>query len=254
MSDERPKPRTSPLFDAPTAPHVRHARAPEGNELLPEPTGEVPKSEEIERFDAPAQNTEELLASVTPRCDIDLSEMPTPELERIAPVQASRGTRPLFWIAAAMALLVAGWWSLRSDPTQTVGPTTGAATTLSDPAETPPVSESPIVEDVVEAAPTRQPAEAKPSTTTKRRASPSVPPEEEPPAVPKDGGFLTVVSDQRALVIIDGASLGYTPLTEHPLRRGVHRVRLVVPGGPSAEKEVTVQTDQETLAEFSLYR
>jgi hypothetical protein len=78
--------------------------------------------------------------------------------------------------------------------------------------------------------------------------------EKETLELPKDGGFLTVISAQRALVIIDGASLGYTPLEEYPLRRGVHRVRLVVPGGPSAEKEVTVQTDQETIAEFSLYR
>ena len=259
MSDERPKPRTSPLFDAPTAPHVRRQLGGK-DELPPEQTEEAPKSEEIERFDAPAQNTEELLASVAPRCDIDLSEMPTPELERIAPVQVSRRPRPLFWFAAVAALLVAGWWSLRPDSPQAVAPMTTAVTITDEPAdETPPAGEPPVVEEVTEAAPTHRADETKPLNTPRPSPRPPVgpsaqTPEEEPPEVPKDGGFLTVVSDQRALVIIDGASLGYTPLNEHPLRRGVHRVRLVVPGGPSAEKEVTVQTDQETIAEFSLYR
>jgi len=256
MSDERPKPRTSPLFDAPTAPHVRSARGG-GNEALPEQTEEAPKSEEIERFDAPAQNTEELLASVAPDCDIDLSDMPTPELERLAPASVSRRTRPLFWIAAAITVLVAGWWTQRpSAPAQTAAPMTAAPATTG-PVENSQASELSRAGEVLESTPTR--ADAKPSSVGKRAPSPRVAPpvsplEKETLELPKDGGFLTVISAQRALVIIDGASLGYTPLEEYPLRRGVHRVRLVVPGGPSAEKEVTVQTDQETIAEFSLYR
>ncbi len=284
MSDERPKPLRSPLFDAPIAPHVQERKAAPAVDTGPSidqaaDTGQhrgeravlpqLPKRSEVARFEEPPRNTEELLAGVSPDCEIDLSDMPTPEVRPVVRERPPIRTRPVFWFAAFSTLCFAGWSVLRADVSSTVGEVVDVV----PPVQAPLADEQAIDAEGVDAsksslssvlepdgvAPAGTPVEtaAVPSTKKVDRSTPPDPPTPEKEVVqaepPKDGGFLTVVSDQRALVIIDGASLGYTPVEAHPLRRGVHRVRLVVPGGPSAEKEVTVQTDQETIAEFSLY-
>ena len=279
MSDERPKPLRSPLFDAPVAPHVQERKAAPAVDLGVAPTPaaatdphpvergvlpQLPKRSEIARFEEPARNTEELLAGVSPDCEIDLSEMPTPEIRRGVPERPTIRTRPVFWFAAFSAICFAGWSVFRVDVSTTVDEATEVVPAVQAPlvgeeaigAEAVDDSESSLPSGV-ESAGTPAETAVVPAPKKVDRPTPPDPPTQAKEAVldepPKDGGFLTVVSDQRALVIIDGASLGYTPVEAHPLRRGVHRVRLVVPGGPSAEKEVTVQTDQETIAEFSLF-
>jgi|GEM_PF-3818629 len=279
MSDERPKPLRSPLFDAPVAPHVQERKAatavaPEAAPLQAADTGsqrveravlpQLPKRSEIAHFGESSRNTEELLAGVSPDCEIDLSEMPTPLMRRVVRARPPIRTRPVFWFAAFSTLCFAGWSVLRADEPSTFGEVAEVVPAVQAPlngeeasgAEVVDASKSSVSSGVE---PARAPVETPvvPSTKKVDRPTPPEPSTDAKEAVqvdpPKDGGFLTVVSDQRALVILDGASLGYTPVEAHPLRRGVHRVRLVVPGGPSAEKEVTVQTDQETIAEFSLF-
>jgi hypothetical protein len=70
-------------------------------------------------------------------------------------------------------------------------------------------------------------------------AAPAPRPEPAPSAVPSpapsDSGFLTVRSNRRVIVYVDGSAVGYTP-ANLAVRPGEHSVKAMVPGQPDSQQ------------------
>lgn len=78
---------------------------------------------------------------------------------------------------------------------------------------------------------------------------PSAPPAPPPPPPPKTGA-LSVDADEKALVTIDGAEAGWTPLHVDRVDAGRHTVEVRYAGGGSARSSVVVEADEDATVSF----
>jgi hypothetical protein len=91
-------------------------------------------------------------------------------------------------------------------------------------------------------------------TAPKPAPAPSQPLRTKPSATPNARGYLNVFAEPWAHVMVDGKRVGTTPLRKLPLTVGEHRLRLVNPSGPTAERWIRIQPGQTELVDIELTR
>jgi hypothetical protein len=123
------------------------------------------------------------------------------------------------------------------------------------PEKTPDPEPTPIVVDTVPTAPPSPVAHASdPPPTHERRPPRSAQPTPSPSKRPREKqedevsgfGFVTIGAQPYALVRIDGAEAGVTPLLKRRLSAGSHEIELVSPdnGEVRLKKRVTLEADE----------
>ena len=267
--------------DTPIATILKHIQEPpplDGPAAAVLPPALVPvlrkclAKEPAERYANTQELTEALRRARHPLSKQEL--LPTGVLQ--APtLKQPKPAAPVKWIAiaAGVAVLAGAVWMLTAVRTRT-GSTGSTSVTPEEPARAtaPPATASPTIEAVAAASPAPQ---ATPRPTSSRRdtsrtatltpasiaaataapvpATPSPSPSAAPAAVETDGepGWLLVAAHPWAIVHVDGANKGTTPLDRFSLPAGRHKVLLERPGYESHEVTVVIRPGQIERVRFN---
>jgi serine/threonine-protein kinase len=134
--------------------------------------------------------------------------------------------RRRWWPLATAGVVVAGaggWFALHAR-SQTAAP--------------PPDGAPVVVQAPVDAAP---PIDAAPPPDAPAMSLPPPPPS----PVHKEPGLFSIESDPYATIYVDGHKLGVTPIIQHPLAAGRHRVRAVIADGRTKEQTLEVPAGKQ---------
>ena len=169
-----------------------------------------------------------------------------------------RKKSPAFLLAAIPLLLLLAvlfWPRAKEHPPVEPVPSSEPAEVAKAPEKTPDPEPTPVVVDTVPTATPSPVAHASDPPPTHERRPPRAPqptptPSKRPREKPEDEvsgfGFVTIGAQPYALVRIDGAEAGVTPLLKRRLSAGSHEIELVSPdnGEVRLKKRVTLEADE----------